>query len=519
MGLDNAEVGTDERPSASSWGWRLHLHSGRSGAGAVALAAGSSAVASADRGRVVRPPSVESAIVRLRVSWLQVLTAGAAAILALEFLRPVAHSFPTLRAAVETLMTLLALSGAVLVSAQFAHTRRLRELLLLGALLTLALTDFFANALPAALHVHSVSGFTAAQPWGQLTVAAALAAAALTPSNKLITGGRRPQVITAALSVVAFAVAELGGLLLRSQLLAGATYSGLGIDRALRHPLGLVVLIGTVGLFAYAAHGFARRAKVERNSVLSLLGGAAILFAVARLYYLALPSVSPEAITPREALRVLAFVLVLAMALRQDAEMRATATRAAAIAERRRVAEDLHDGLAQDLAFIASYGVRMAQELGSEHPVTVAATRALAVSRETISGLSDMSATPPAEALEAIAHELRDRFEIAIAVDAQPDAELASVARDHVARIAREAIANAARHGGARNVEVSLKRTNIGVALRVCDDGCGIRGPAGSPPQDGFGLGSMRDRAAALGGSLTIRQRKAGGTELEVVLP
>jgi signal transduction histidine kinase len=118
-----------------------------------------------------------------------------------------------------------------------------------------------------------------------------------------------------------------------------------------------------------------------------------------------------------------------------------------------------------------------------------------------------------------VAQELRDRFHVAIAVDAHLDADLPSAAREHVSRIAREAIANAARHGGARNVTVSLRSAPSGVALRVVDDGCGIADADGEAAPEGFGLSSMRERAAALGGHLSVRPARRGGTELEVVLP
>ena len=56
--------------------------------------------------------------------------------------------------------------------------------------------------------------------------------------------------------------------------------------------------------------------------------------------------------------------------------------------ERRRIARDLHDGLAQDLAFIAAHGDQIAREAGEEHPLAIAARRALALSRGAIADLS-----------------------------------------------------------------------------------------------------------------------------------
>jgi signal transduction histidine kinase len=454
---------------------------------------------------------------RIHLSRLEGFSAGVVLILVLGIIHPEAHRSPTLRAAVESVATVFVLVGAGLMAGQFVHTRRLRDLLLFCTLVVLGLVEFVADALPAVLHVQSV-GFASASPLGHLTVAAALVAAAVTPSDSLVVGGRRPIVFAVVVGAVCIGVAEVVGLLLGGQLLA-PPYSGTGIDNSLQQPLGLVVALGTAGLFSFAANELARRSRLEDNESLLLFAGAAVLLAAAVLCYLAVPWASSEAITLREGFLLVAVALILAAALRQELDMRARSTRAAAIAERRRVAEDLHDGLAQDLAFIAAYGGRMAEELGGEHPVTVAARRALAISRHTISDLSDLSTAPPSDALEAIAQELRARFEIAISVGVHPDAELAPAARDHVARIAREAIANAARHGGAKNVIVSLRRTCSGVALRVCDDGRGITGPRPAVRADGFGLRNMRERAAALGGSLTVTQRRAGGTELEVVIP
>jgi signal transduction histidine kinase len=458
--------------------------------------------------------------VALRLSSLQLLLGAVVGVLALGLVHPVAYRSPSLRAAAETALILLALTAVWLLRAQFLRTPNLRKLLLLTALLLLGLSELLADALPVALQAESANGLTASAPISELAIAAILAAAAFTPPDRLIAGARQRLRISLVGCLAVLGAAELAGLLARSELLADSNYPGLGVDYALRHPLGLALLLITGALLLYATLDFARQGRLEGNPVLRLLAGGTLLLAAERLSYLTLPWVSPSGISLRIGFALAALALFLAAAVRRDRELRATLTRAAAIAERRRVAEDLHDGLAQDLAFIAACGGRLAGELGEEHPVVVAARRALSVSRYTIGGLTDMRSMPPREALEAIAHELGERFGIGIEVQAHPGTDLAPQAREHVARITREAIANAARHGQARHVVISLKPTEAGLALRVCDDGCGVREKACTALNGGgFGMHNMQERATALGGQLHVRARKAGGTELEVLLP
>ncbi len=515
MGIEAANEGMDGRASARRWGWRLNqMHNA-----AVALLPVGGGI-KARAGRVGRgSPLALWAGIRSRLTWLQVLTAGAAALVALEFIRPMASHAPELRATLESLITLLALLGALVLGAQFGHTRRLRDLILSGALLLFTLIELACGALPAVFEIHSGGQFGATMQLGQLFVAAAIAAAAFTPSGKLLAASRRSVAIVAALSLVALAAAGLGGLLAPSELVVVATHARFGISAAIAEPFAFAVVLLSSGLLACGAAGFAHRGHLERDGAMSLLAAAVVLMTAARLYFLALPALPYVWISPLQGLWLLAVAFVVAAVARQERAVRAGTMRAVAIAERRRVARDLHDGLAQDLAFIASHGARMADELGAEHPLTIAASRALAVSRDTISDLSDSRWTAPRDALEAIAHELRGRFQMAIAIDADVEADLASDSREHLLRIAREAIANAGRHGRAKNVLVSLSQTSDGLALRVRDDGCGMRGATRSGPREGFGLGSMRERAAALGGELTVRERGGGGTELEVVLP
>jgi signal transduction histidine kinase len=228
-----------------------------------------------------------------------------------------------------------------------------------------------------------------------------------------------------------------------------------------------------------------------------------------------------RAVAPRILAALLAFRTVGSAAKRasRHATMLAGVSAAIAAAERRRIARDLHDGIAQDLALIATYREQIAAAMGEGHPVVRAAERALALSRTTIAELSDPPGETPQQLLGALGRELSDRFEIAIEVDAPFPGQLTSPVRHHLSRIMLEAVTNAVRHGGAGNVAVTLTRARRGVALRIVDDGRAAVDADGTGPVEGFGIRTMRERAAAVGGFLDIRPALRGGTEVEVLVP
>jgi signal transduction histidine kinase len=461
---------------------------------------------------------VAGAFARGPVSWLHVVCVGSIATLAIELFDPVAYHLPALRASTEGAITLTAIGASLLLGVQFGYTRRLRDLVLLAALICFALLELVCDAVPAALQLRSTGQFAASLEVGQLFVAAAIVAAASTSSGRLVLGLRRPVLAAVLAGTVACVAAELAGLILAPALVVGAPRSVPGIGHALGRPLAAIVVIGTAALFLDAATRFRHQGLTEGSDALQMLAGAAVLLAAARLFYLALPWISPDSISSRELLRVLAMWLIVTAAVRQEFDLRARIVRAEALAERTRVARDLHDGLAQDLAFIAAHGARMEGELGAEHPIVVAARSALSLARGTITDLSDASWSTPREALDVVAGELRHRFGIAIAVEVDPGADLSAGDLDELLRIAREAITNAARHGHAMNVIASLARTDSGLVLRIRDDGGGIGVEATPSSPDGFGIRSMRERASALDGSLTVKEDSRGGTELEVTV-
>jgi two-component system sensor histidine kinase UhpB len=180
---------------------------------------------------------------------------------------------------------------------------------------------------------------------------------------------------------------------------------------------------------------------------------------------------------------------------------------AAQEAERRRIARELHDGVAQELAYIVAE---------SDGPLAAAAERALDESRRAIAALTRPVDEPLEVALVQAAEEVAGRVGVQLKVEVCEGATVSPDEREALIRIVREAITNAGRHGKAANVSVELSNGH-GTLLRIADDGTGFD-PARTRV-GGFGLVSMRERAEALGGRFTLFSEAGSGAKIEVRLP
>jgi signal transduction histidine kinase len=210
----------------------------------------------------------------------------------------------------------------------------------------------------------------------------------------------------------------------------------------------------------------------------------------------------------------IALVLFLAHAA---AFVHRRAVDAAVVRERLRMARELHDGLAQELAFVVTECGRLGLDPG-RRDIARAAQSAFAESRRAILALRRPVAPSLAEELEQVARHAADRAQLRLDLRLAVGIHLPPASRVELSRIVHEAIANVARHAGATSVCVELSADH-GTRLAVSDDGVGFdpsRSEAGRP---GFGVLGMRERVRALGGELRIVSRPQRGTRVEVLLP
>jgi signal transduction histidine kinase len=200
------------------------------------------------------------------------------------------------------------------------------------------------------------------------------------------------------------------------------------------------------------------------------------------------------------------------------------------VQERSRLARDLHDAVTQKLFSIRAHA-RAAAVLAAREPVDTARVRAEievvgelgaeahAELRAVIDGLAppDLEAAGLAESLRRYAVLAGRAHGVPVAFSAGCLPALGPQAEAALYRVAQEALHNALRHAGASRVTVTLGRTGRRVVLQVSDDGHGF---VTEQPSGGLGIGldSMRERAAAAGGKLTIRS-DAKGTVVRMTVP
>jgi signal transduction histidine kinase len=191
----------------------------------------------------------------------------------------------------------------------------------------------------------------------------------------------------------------------------------------------------------------------------------------------------------------------------------------ATMAERRRIARDLHDGLAQELAFIAGRTrvlERRPADAASLAMLASAADRALDASRAAIQELRAPSVDPLTERLAGHAREIAERSGLAFRTGDLLPLEIGEEHERSVIAVVREAATNAVRHAQASTLTFEVARHGAELRVVVADDGRGLPADGGDGP--GFGRISMADRAEALGGRVRFSGAPGAGTRVELCL-
>jgi signal transduction histidine kinase len=212
------------------------------------------------------------------------------------------------------------------------------------------------------------------------------------------------------------------------------------------------------------------------------------------------------------------------------AELAAAEWQAGMLAERQRLARDIHDTLSQGFASVVLLLEAAQESLASGRPVDRHIAQALRSARDNLAEsrrvvwalrprpLAEQSLP---EALEELAGRLAEETGLrAQATVTGAQRPLGAELEAALLRVAQEALANVRKHAAAEQVTVTLSYLDDVVVLDVADDGVGFDAAGTQAAAAGrLGLRAMRERAEQLGGHLTIESAPGEGTTIAVELP
>jgi signal transduction histidine kinase len=201
----------------------------------------------------------------------------------------------------------------------------------------------------------------------------------------------------------------------------------------------------------------------------------------------------------------------------------------ARLEERTRIAQEIHDTLLQTFQSASLYLGAALHCVPHDLPVRSQLDRTLQIMRQGI--------TEGRDAIQALRSDLHNS-DLVLALSRVPGdrhlqmdidfrvtvtgrrMQLAPEIQHEVYRIGREALTNAFRHSGAKRVELTFRFSGKRLTVRICGNGCGIDPRVLKKGRDGhWGLATMRERAATIGGLLKIVSSATGGTEVQLSIP
>jgi len=202
----------------------------------------------------------------------------------------------------------------------------------------------------------------------------------------------------------------------------------------------------------------------------------------------------------------------------------------AILAERNRLAREIHDTLAQGLVAtsvqlrLARKGINGASSSLQQHldSAQQLVQQSLQEARNTIWNMRSqvLESGDLVSALKGILQQMTDDTEVQTQFDVAGNARrLAPVIENNLLRLGQEAITNATKHAHARYITVKVEFADTQFRLTVSDDGEGFDPDRPHSSTGGFGLVGMRERVAELQGDLKIRSAPGHGSEIELTIP
>jgi len=277
-----------------------------------------------------------------------------------------------------------------------------------------------------------------------------------------------------------------------------------------------VAAAAQAALAVFAVVGFGLRYRRYARDLDSWLALALTLVLFADLQSVLAPDLGTRELLQGDFLRLLANGVLLVGVWRaiSDAEFgRAVAD------ERARVAQDIHDGLAQYLFAISTHITMLEQGASLDQTLPKlkqAATGAQHEARYAVLALSSAGGVAPFDAaLRRYVEVLTADGALDVSLEIDPGVRLAPDEQIEVFRIVQEGLANARRHADAQQAWVRIGWRAGRRVVSVRDDGIGFEGGSVGAGQ---GLKSMRRRAEAIEGGFSLRSSPEEGTAIEVVL-
>ncbi|PYJ06834.1 MAG: histidine kinase, partial [Verrucomicrobia bacterium] len=198
--------------------------------------------------------------------------------------------------------------------------------------------------------------------------------------------------------------------------------------------------------------------------------------------------------------------------------------------ERARIAQDLHDDLGSSLTRLSLLSDLLKTDKAHPSQVEAHAGKISHFAAQTVRSLEEIvwALRPGSDTLPSlvdyIAHFANELFEADSArcrLDLPPDLPahpLLPEMRHNIFLIVKEALTNALKHAGAREVRLQVKAADSSLEIIVQDDGHGFDLQAASEAAKGHGLGNMRRRAEAMGGTLNLQSASRQGTTVRLVV-